>query len=90
MKVSWKSYPDYLDHTYSQGCFRCHDGKHASSDGKVISNDCQTCHTILSQKGADGKVQVSTRGLSFKHPIDIGDSWKTMKCVDCHVPAEGA
>lgn len=88
MKVNWKSYPDFLDHTYSQGCFRCHDGKHVSDTGKTISNDCQTCHTILSQKGAGGKEEVSKSGLEFKHPVDIGDAWKTMKCVDCHVTAE--
>jgi hypothetical protein len=29
-----------------QGCFRCHDDDHKSRDGKVIGQDCQTCHDM--------------------------------------------
>ncbi len=32
MNVSWKSYPSNIGHRNSPGCFRCHDGKHASAD----------------------------------------------------------
>lgn len=47
MRVDWKTYPDNIGHLYNPGCFRCHDGNHVSSDGQVISNDCESCHTIL-------------------------------------------
>ncbi|MBI2425824.1 MAG: NapC/NirT family cytochrome c [Candidatus Hydrogenedentes bacterium] len=47
MKVKWDTYPDNIGHTNSIGCFRCHDDSHASSDGKVISQDCNVCHTVL-------------------------------------------
>ena len=46
MKVTWGTYPSNLGHTDTLGCFRCHDGNHASADGRVISNDCATCHDI--------------------------------------------
>jgi len=84
MKVSWKAYPDHIGHMYSDGCFRCHDGKHVSDTGKVITNDCNVCHTMLSQSGAEGKQQVSMSGQQFQHPSDVGDAWKEMKCSECH------
>jgi hypothetical protein len=28
------------------GCFRCHDENHKSNDGKVIAQDCATCHEL--------------------------------------------
>jgi len=84
MNVSWKEYPNNLDHLHSLGCFRCHDDKHVSADGKVISKDCQTCHTILSIQPPNGKRQTNIDGLPFQHPVDIGDEWKTTPCRDCH------
>ncbi|MBI3449284.1 MAG: NapC/NirT family cytochrome c [Acidobacteria bacterium] len=47
MKISWGAYPNNLGHMDSPGCFRCHDGEHKSADGRVISNECETCHTVL-------------------------------------------
>ncbi len=84
MNVSWRKFPDNIGHMYSPGCFRCHDGKHVSSDGKVISNDCNTCHTILSQQIGDQKPEMSMLGVDYIHPVNIGKSWKSMLCSDCH------
>lgn len=47
MNVGWGSDPDYLGHEVFPGCFRCHDGEHATPDGVVISRDCSLCHTLL-------------------------------------------
>jgi hypothetical protein len=88
MRVSWKAFPDHIGHMYSPGCFRCHDNKHVGSNGKVLNNNCNTCHTILSQRFENGPVQTSLDGLKFRHPVDIGDSWKEMKCSDCHAPQQ--
>lgn len=90
MKASWKAYPDHISHMYSPGCFRCHDNKHKSDDGKVLTNDCNICHTILSQSTAPNAktMMTSIDGLQFKHPTDIGDSWKEMLCSDCHAPKD--
>jgi len=47
MKMSWGVHPNNLGHTDYPGCFRCHDGSHVSSDGRVITNDCSACHNLL-------------------------------------------
>jgi hypothetical protein len=84
MNVSWKKFPNNIGHLYYPGCFRCHDGKHVSSDGKVISKDCNVCHTIFSEQFGNEKPDLSLTGVKYRHPINIGDSWKEMNCSDCH------
>jgi len=54
--VAWGIYPNYLGHTDSPGCFRCHDGNHSSADGRTISNDCATCHDLLAVSEKDPKI----------------------------------
>ncbi|MBK7259041.1 MAG: NapC/NirT family cytochrome c [Ignavibacteriae bacterium] len=84
MRVRWSAYPNNIGHMTDLGCFRCHDGNHASADGRVISKDCNTCHTILYQ-GTDIVPQtLAVGGLPFQHPEDIGDGWNEMNCVECH------
>ena len=46
MNVGFGTYPTNIGHTDFPGCFRCHDDSHVSKDGKKISQDCDTCHTI--------------------------------------------
>ena len=84
MKVRWNEYPNHIGHKITAGCFRCHDGDHVSESGKRIPKDCNTCHMILAQ-GADKELaEVSSSGLEFKHPEDVGDEWKTSRCDTCH------
>lgn len=47
LKVSWGTYPNNLGHTDFPGCFRCHDGGHATPEGESITADCNTCHETL-------------------------------------------
>jgi len=47
MKTDWRTHPNNASHKNSLGCFRCHDGEHFSKSGKVISNDCNICHTTI-------------------------------------------
>ncbi len=85
MKASWKEYPDNLGHLYSPGCFRCHLGDHKSDDGKTISHDCQTCHTIMAQgSGSRAETATSLSGLPFEHPAPIAGIWKQAACSGCH------
>ncbi|MFQ5797191.1 MAG: cytochrome c3 family protein [Bacteroidota bacterium] len=84
MGVSWRKYPNNVGHLYDIGCFRCHDGNHVSPDGKVLSRDCNTCHTILAQGEGLNPTEVSLEGLPFEHPEDIGGAWMEMNCSDCH------
>ena len=83
MKVDWRVHPNNIGHFYSAGCFRCHDGNHKSADGKVISKDCNSCHTMLSEAAGGTEIAGSTQGAQFKHPVDIGDLTQ-VNCSDCH------
>jgi hypothetical protein len=49
MNVEWGTYVNHIGHgpDFDIGCFRCHDDMHESPDGKTISADCNTCHTLL-------------------------------------------
>ncbi len=83
MKVNWRAYPDHIGHLNFPGCFRCHDGKHTSADGKTITHNCDACHTIIVQ-GPGKKPETSLAGLEFKHPVDISGQWQQTNCSDCH------
>jgi hypothetical protein len=56
MKVTWGTYPNNVGHDDFLGCFRCHDGKHKSADGKVINDDCAACHQVLAMEEKDPKI----------------------------------
>lgn len=90
MDVSWKAYPDNIGHMYFLGCFRCHDGKHVTSTGQVLTNDCNTCHVILAQKQAPGVGQMDLQGAKFLHPTNVGTAWSQNTCSDCHNPKAGS
>ncbi|MGE3512389.1 MAG: NapC/NirT family cytochrome c [Vicinamibacterales bacterium] len=46
MNVQFGTYPNNIGHMDAPGCFRCHDDGHKASDGKTISQDCESCHTM--------------------------------------------
>ena len=56
MKLTWGTHPNNIGHDDFPGCFRCHDDKHKSADGKVISQDCSSCHAVLAMDEQDPKV----------------------------------
>ena len=80
MKTDWQTHPNNIGHFYFNGCFRCHDGEHVSSGGKVIRNDCNLCHTVLADS-ASPSVAVKTEG--FQHPVDLG-GLANRQCESCH------
>jgi hypothetical protein len=83
MKVTWAAYPDHSGHRESAGCLRCHDGKHRTADGKVLSGACDLCHEFAAY-APDGSGLLSLPAdASFLHP------WKdekhaTLACSTCH------
>lgn len=81
MNLDWRTHPNNIGHFYFSGCFRCHDGNHVSSAGKVIRRDCDTCHTVLNQEQAGTKVALVQGG--FQHPGGELD-FSTVSCSDCH------
>lgn len=85
MKVNWKAYPNNLGHMESDGCYRCHNDRHATDTGKIISKDCNLCHNIISQGRPDSLIFSNvSEPLEFKHPVDIAEVWKTEHCSSCH------
>lgn len=85
MNVRWSAYPNHIGHVEFNGCFRCHNDMHTSSEGKVISKDCNQCHYIIAQGPPDSMMVAGiNESLEFKHPTDIGEAWKDFLCVDCH------
>jgi nitrate/TMAO reductase-like tetraheme cytochrome c subunit len=80
MKTDWSTHPNNIGHLYSSGCFRCHDGEHVSDSGKVIRNDCNICHTVLSDSA---RPQTVPAMVNFQHPVDLG-GLADRKCETCH------
>ncbi|MBL9078493.1 MAG: NapC/NirT family cytochrome c [Planctomycetes bacterium] len=71
-KLGWNAYPDLATHF---GCFRCHDGQHATPAGRVIfgpkrlpdglpirDGSCDKCHVVLSENEEDPAI-LDTFGL---------------------------
>jgi hypothetical protein len=81
MKTNWSTHVNNIGHRVWQGCFRCHDGQHVSSDGRVIRNECNICHTTIDQTFG-GKTIVPAEG-KFQHPVNLGDRGNWL-CATCH------
>lgn len=81
MKTNWQTHPNNIGHLYFSGCFRCHDGEHVSNTGKVITNNCNVCHTMIYDSAAPPEKNVKTG--PFQHPVDLG-ALAEHKCEYCH------
>ncbi len=69
LNLRWGTYQDLAGHA---GCFRCHDGKHRTADGRVLfgpkqisptgavsvqgDSSCDRCHVVLSENEEDPAV----------------------------------
>ena len=57
MNINWGTYPNHIGHTDFTGCFRCHDDKHKTADGKhTIGQDCNSCHSLLAMEEPSPKI----------------------------------
>ena len=56
LKIEWDTYPDHIGHRVVGGCFRCHDGEHVTAAGAAISQDCDSCHSILVDGVRESKI----------------------------------
>jgi hypothetical protein len=86
MKTDYRARENNLSHFVNDGCFRCHDGIKETAYGKKISSTCSTCHLIVAQGPSEDIDQLNNdlNGLEFRHPEDIYEAWKEMKCTECH------
>jgi mono/diheme cytochrome c family protein len=91
MKVSWRTYPSNLGHRNSAGCFRCHDNKHVSPDGKVLASECTICHTEPKRGAQSGMGEPMSTFEKDWHPWEITEKHLAIKehasitCYECHV-----
>ena len=85
MRVTSNKYLNHIGHLESDGCFRCHSDRHTSKKGKMISKDCNLCHSFVSQ-GSSNNMQYSPfdKTIEFIHPVDVKNNWKTYFCTECH------
>jgi len=85
MRADAGKFPNHIGHMESEGCFRCHSGRHITANGETISHNCEICHTIIAQ-GPTTKITNAYLNLTleFVHPVDIGEKWKTKLCSECH------
>jgi hypothetical protein len=89
--VSWKSFYDNSGHRDSAGCFRCHDGLHASDSGETIRLQCNLCHNIPVTVGA-GEAPPDLPYVSLELPEDHRSSnfvrdhrfRAEETCTECH------
>ncbi|HLB27000.1 MAG TPA: NapC/NirT family cytochrome c [Dehalococcoidia bacterium] len=92
-----ESYPSYLGHTDSAGCFRCHDGGHFKIQDGGLSNEpipsnCSLCHTFPSVGPRTPNVMLgpapathANRLWVFEHKTDAGSGDVTRSsCSSCH------
>ncbi len=56
MGIQWETYSTNIGHADELGCFRCHDEDHEAEGGKVISMDCDSCHSILAEEEKDPEI----------------------------------
>lgn len=83
MKTNWQTHPNNIGHMNFVGCFRCHNGNHVSNTGKVITNDCNVCHTTIYDSEAPPAANLQTG--PFQHPVDLG-GLADRNCQSCHTP----
>ena len=86
MKTDWRTHPNFISHKESNGCFRCHDGKHLAADGKasIKASDCRACHLILAQGSAETLEQLNPKGHDFMH---VDAEYSDFSCAECHTGA---
>jgi transposase len=85
MKVNWKTYATNIGHRNWPGCFRCHDGKHVTKNGKVLTTECTTCHT-MPERGPLSPLGAMMPGPSKMkwHPMDLEGKHGRILCNECH------
>ncbi len=91
MKTDYRARASHLSHFVNDGCFRCHNESMVDEEGNHLAYDCQTCHLIVAQGPSEivEELEMNLAGLEFKHPEDIDEMWRDMKCTECHTADAG-
>ncbi len=86
MKVNWTTYPENIGHRNWPGCFRCHDGKHVSKDGKVLTRECTACHTMPQRGPVEALGALPPVTDETWHPFVLKGKHAEILCDRCHSP----
>jgi nitrate/TMAO reductase-like tetraheme cytochrome c subunit len=66
MNITWGTYVNHIGHAADMstevGCFRCHNEELVTAEGRAISQDCSSCHSILAQEEADPEILKTVLG----------------------------
>jgi hypothetical protein len=92
-----QTYPSYLGHEDSAGCFRCHDGSHYKIEGNELTDEaipsrCSLCHTFPSVGDKSPNVMIGPAPGTHEDPLwvfDHKDEAPSMdpaetNCAACH------
>jgi nitrate/TMAO reductase-like tetraheme cytochrome c subunit len=86
MNVDWTTYPENIGHRNWPGCFRCHDGRHATTDGKILSNECTICHTMPTRSALKPLGAMAPSSPVDWHPMVLTGKHAQLSCTACHSP----
>lgn len=84
MNVDWRTYPSNIGHRNWPGCFRCHDGRHVSKTGKVLTTECSVCHTMPQRGPLMPLGAVMPDRKTRWHPMDLAGKHESTLCSNCH------
>jgi hypothetical protein len=92
MKVTWDTYPVNIGHKDWPGCFRCHNNRMVSKDGKVLTDDCTLCHTAPQRGPLAAPFEVPAVGTAARdwHPMELTGKHARLPCTRCHAAAAPA
>ncbi len=95
-EIDWDSHPDNLGHKDDPGCFRCHDGKHLTTEGEAVRLECNICHSVP-VIGSATQLTTNIELVSGPEPVSHTlTTWmalhgrvKDNSCMACHSTPEG-
>jgi len=89
--VGWQTHPDNSAHREFPGCFRCHDGKHMSPEGKTVRLECNICHSVPEVVQADLAAPVLSIDKPGEPESHLDSNWIARHryqfdetCAACH------
>ncbi|MGW8250572.1 MAG: c-type cytochrome domain-containing protein, partial [Anaerolineales bacterium] len=88
---NWDTHPNNVGHKDSPGCFRCHDGKHLSSEGQAVRLECNLCHSIPVVAGPQDFVADIEISRGPEPESHLNSNWISLhrdmfdpSCSNCH------
>jgi hypothetical protein len=84
MKVDWTTYPNNIGHRNWPGCFRCHNDRHVSQAGKVLTSTCSVCHTIPQRGPLLPLGATASTSTEPWHPWPLKGKHEKILCSLCH------